>query len=243
MSAKSKLHWVLVCLLLVALATLAGCDTIQLVTGSGNVVTREFDFSDFDEVDIGHAFQGTITQGDDYRVVVRIDDNLEDSLRAEQQGGRLSIGLEQLTTATNATLEYEITMPSLAALNASGASQAQLAGFSSGDAFSADASGASRIEGDVASGDLTANASGASTIALTGSGGNVRADASGASTIDLAAFTTADANVTASGASNVTVNTSGRLDADTSGASNVHYLGQPTLGNIEESGASNVVQQ
>lgn len=243
MSVKSKLHWVFVCLSLVILAALAGCNTIQLMTGSGNVVTREFDFSDFDEVDISHAFQGTITQGDSYSIVVRIDDNLEDSLRVEQQGGRVSIGLGQLTTGVNATLEYEITMPSLTALRVSGAGQARLTGFNSGDAFSADASGASRIEGDVTSGDLTAGASGASTITLTGSGGNVRADASGASTIDLAAFTTADANVSASGASNVTVNTSGRLDADASGASSVHYLGQPTLGNIDESGASNVVQQ
>ncbi len=49
-----------------------------------------------------------------------------------------------------------------------------------------------------------------------------------------------DAAVNASGASNVTVNLSGRLDADASGASNVFYLGQPTMGTIDTSGGSDV---
>ena len=45
-----------------------------------------------------------------------------------------------------------------------------------------------------------------------------------------------DAAVNAGGASTVTVNLSGRLDADASGASNVYYLGTPTLGTLETSG-------
>ena len=43
----------------------------------------------------------------------------------------------------------------------------------------------------------------------------------------------ADANIEASGASKVTVNASGRLDADVSGASHVYYVGSPSLGKIE----------
>jgi hypothetical protein len=239
MNPKSKLHWLFVCLSLAGLLALVGCNA-AMVTGSGNVITREFDFSDFDEVEIGHAFQGTVTQGDDYRVVVRIDDNLEEYLRAEQNGNRVSIGFENMIGITRATMEYEVVMPSLTALHASGATEARVSGFSSADAFTAEASGASRIEGDITTGDLTANASGASTITLNGSGGNVQADASGASTVNLEAFTTADANANASGASTITVNTTGRLDAEASGASNVYYVGQPTLGNIDESGGSDV---
>ncbi len=68
----------------------------------------------------------------------------------------------------------------------------------------------------------------------------MRATASGASQIDLEELTAADADIEASGASNVTVNASGTLDANASGASNIYYLGNPTLGRINESGGSNV---
>jgi hypothetical protein len=50
----------------------------------------------------------------------------------------------------------------------------------------------------------------------------------------------ADASVEASGGSEVTVNVSGRLDADASGGSRVFYLGSPALGKIDESGGSTV---
>ncbi len=90
---------------------LSACGALGIVTtGSGNVVTREFDFTDFDEVSISHAFTGTITQGDAYRVVVRIDDNLVDKLLAEQDGSRINIGLESTTVANKATMEVDITL-------------------------------------------------------------------------------------------------------------------------------------
>jgi len=226
-------------LTVIALIALAGCG-LQSERGSGNPVTREFDFTDFDQVNIENAFQGTITRGDTYRVSVTVDDNLEQYLQVEQAGGRVTIGFKEPVLLRDATLKYEITMPALTALNASGASNAILRDFASSDAFAVEASGASRIEGTITTGDLTATASGASTISLAGQGGALRGNASGASTLDMEEFSAASANVDASGASTISVNTAGRLDASASGASNVRYIGDPQLGNISESGGSNV---
>jgi hypothetical protein len=89
-------------------------------------------------------------------------------------------------------------------------------------------------------GDLSAEVSGASQLTLDGSGGDLTLDVSGASRADLSQFVVGDANVQASGASQVTVNVEGRLDADASGASRILYRGNPTLGRIESSGASRV---
>ena len=47
-----------------------------------------------------------------------------------------------------------------------------------------------------------------------------------------------NADVRLSGATSGTVNLNGRLDADLSGASKLSYLGEPTMGNINTSGAS-----
>lgn len=233
-------------LVILALVVLAGCDVqevledLQVVTGSGNVVTREFDLSGFDQVGISAAFRGTITQGDAYRVVVRVDENLEQYLQVAIDGDRLDIGFTPNVVVNRGTTEYEITMPALSGVVVSGAGIADLAGFQSSERFSAEASGASRIEGDVSSGDANLVASGASTIRLSGSGGKLQANASGASTIDVEQFMVTDANVEASGASRINVNASGSLDAEASGASTVQYAGNPALGNINESGGSTI---
>ncbi len=227
--------------LLFSLATLTGCGIIgEAITGSGDTADLEYDFIDFNEVALSHAFEATITQGDEFRVVVTADDNLVDRLVVEQEGNRVNIGLEQGTMVSRATLAADITMPTLTRLETSGASSAQLTGFSSAENFTAESSGAGRIHGDIVAGDLDLEASGASTISLAGTAGDVRANASGASTIDLEELTAADVDAIASGGSNVTVNTGGRLNADASGASNIYYLGNPTLGDVKTSGASDV---
>ena len=236
-------------ILIIALALLAltGCSGLlgglNGLKGSGNPATTEYDFTDFDEVSIESAFVGTITRGDAYHVTVTVDDNLVDSLNVRQEGNRVIIGFEQPTLLTDADLNFEITLPALSALEASGATQVDIAGFTSAEPFKADASGASRIEGNIDSGDVDAHASGASSINLIGQGGNLTAEASGASTVDLSGFTTVDANVNASGASKIIVSTTGRLDAEASGASSVRFLGHPAQVDSNTSGGSSIEAQ
>ena len=100
--------------------------------------------------------------------------------------------------------------------------------------------GASSLQGDVEAGDARFDAQGGSEATVSGSGQNVTVTAEGGSTIDLTKFSAVDANASARGDSEVTVNVSGRLDADASGASHVYYLGDPTLGDIDTSSESSV---
>jgi len=46
-----------------------------------------------------------------------------------------------------------------------------------------------------------------------------------------------------SGASDATVNASGRLDGNLSGASRIIYMGNPTLGSVSASGGSTISQK
>jgi hypothetical protein len=239
MSIQPNLRVQFVGLALLCLLVLTSCDRL-ITPGSGSVVEREFQLADFDQVSIENAFRGTVQQGETFSVIVRIDDNLEQQLKVEQNGSQLTIGLDPQVATTRSTLEYEIVTPALEAVNASGASVIQLSGFTSSENFSVEASGASRVEGDITTGDMDATASGASTIRLNGSGNNLQADASGASTIDLENFIVNDVNANASGASRVNVNAGGQLDAEASGASTIRYSGNPILGTVREDGGSTV---
>jgi len=230
--------------LFVLVVLLVGCTPpISSIRGSGNVVTQEEDISGFDRVDASHAFKVDIRQGETFSVVVRIDDNLLDKLLVEKEGSTLKISLKPSLAFLNTTQEAEVTMPELTGLDLSGAVRATISGFASAEYLDVDASGASRLSGDIEAGDARFDVSGASDVTLSGSAANVIVDASGASTVDLADFPVADANVEAGGASNVTVDASGRLDADASGASHVYYLGSPTMGRVETSGASSIKQR
>jgi hypothetical protein len=237
--------------LMVMVALVAGCcvlPDLSSLTGqgpiaaSGNVVTQEFDLGGFDEVEVSSAFGVEIQQGEAFSVVVRVDDNLQPYLDVVKQGSTLRIGLRPVAPGglSAATLEAEVTMPALAGLELSGASAVSVTGFESTEALFVDASGASSLGGDIAAGGVRVNVSGASQVKLSGSGEDLVMDASGGSSLDLGDFPVTDAKVEVSGASSATVNVSGRLDAEASGAARLRYRGSPTLGRVESSGGASI---
>jgi len=234
-----KYRVLLVVFLVVAL--LSACNPDDATWGSGNVVNHEVTASGFDRVDAGAAFSVDIRQGESYSVMIRIDDNLVRCLDVYTSGGTLHIGFKPECWINNATtMEAQITMPRLAGLNLSGASHGTITGFKSSESLAVEISGASSLEGDIEAGNVRLDLSGASHATLTGSGGNLTAGASGASGIDLGSFPVKDASVQLSGASSATVYPSGRIDVEASGASHLYYLGSPTLGRVETSGASSI---
>lgn len=258
MQHKNKwLPWFTV---LAATLLLAACAPIRALRGSGQVVTQEFAFADFEQVDVSSAFQVTIRQGAGYQVTIAVDEVAVPHLRITKEGNTLQIGLEPgFHLLGDMTLRGEVTLPALRGLTASGASQVDLSRFASTNDLELRVTGASRVRGEIDSGDAAISAAGASTITLSGTmqevtieatgaskvtlhgaGQNVTVNAAGASPVDLGEFPVADASVKASGASNVTVQPSGTLDVDASGASAVYYIGSPTMGNIQMTGASTV---
>jgi len=187
--------------------------------------------------------------------------NLFDYVVVSKSGDTLEIKLKSGYSYHSCTAEAVVMMPELTRLQFSGATQGSVRGFSSSNdlfislsgasslvmtdmeagALELEVSGASSLGGDIiADGDATMEISGASSVDISGSAGDLRADVSGASHLGLDVFPLHNADVELSGASNGTVNMDGTLNADLSGASNLYYIGEPTMGDIDTSGASNI---
>lgn len=233
------------------------------VTGSGELETRELEFSDFMKLKVSHAFEVDVTRDDSFSVSITLDDNLFEYLDATRIGSTLYIRMKQGRTYLRSTQRASITMPELLSLDLSGASRVTVSGFSSSDALTLnlsgastldiqdvkagrtrlDASGASKVSGSIAMADGSFDLSGASSVELNGNGGDVTIDASGASSAALGSFTVADADVELSGASRATLNASGTLDANLSGGSTLRYRGNPTMGRVDVSGGSTISQE
>jgi hypothetical protein len=208
------------------------------LVGSGNLETEQYAFTNFTEVEIGSAFEFEIKQSSSYSINVTADDNVMDYVQVSKDGQTLTIRLRRFISIGPVTLRASVTLPQLHGLTASGASRGTVSNFSSNEDLDITVSGASRVTGDVTAGNVEFGISGASTIQLEGSANDIDANVSGASHFNLEAFTVNNADVNFSGASSGTVNLNGRLDANLSGASRLWYIGEPTMGDINTSGAS-----
>ncbi len=101
-------------------------------------------------------------------------------------------------------------------------------------------SGASDYKGQVTASNIIIDGSGASNIELTGTVDDLSLEVSGASDAKLYGLTSKGAVVHASGASHAQLNVTEILKAQSSGASNIDYKGNPNVKESNTSGASSI---
>lgn len=240
---KKAVSAIIVVVLLAGLL-LTGCR----MEGSGNIETREFDFSDFTKVEIGSAFNFEISRSDSYGISITMDDNMFENIQVTKEGETLKIGIPSRialitiedfgTTVRKAVIR----MPQLTGLDISGASEGIISGFESTEELEMDVSGASELSfRNLVAGNIDIGVSGASIVLMTGSVRDIVAEASGASRIELVTLSAGDVELSLSGSSRIV----GNLNADNidfylSGASSALMHGSAGDIKVQASGASRV---
>jgi len=230
------------------------------VIGAGEVIADQHPHEGFDRVAVSNAIEVDIARSEDYAITVTGYENLVPRVEVDLVGQELRITLAPGTYFRN-NVEAFITMPDLSGLTVSGASEASAMGFASTDAFEMNVSGASRVAIDMEAGNATADISGASRLAgtlrahdtsltlsgasrceLTGSAADMELDVSGASRADLLQFEVQNVDADVSGASRATINMTGTLNVELSGASTLEYTGDVNLGVANVTGASTLTR-
>ena len=231
-------------------------------SGKRNTITREMDFADFTNVEVGSCFKVDIKQADLHGVTISGIEELCDHVSVVRSGNTLKISIKPLTFFARPNLEASITMPKLHKLRLGGAAKCTVSGFSSDDAFDlnisgnstlrtdiragkskVEVSGAGRLKGQMKLDDAEFTLSGASRVELSGAANNVVLSAWGASRLDMTDFVLNDTNINLKGASEAAVNVNGKLDMDLSSGSRLYYSGNPTMGKVNVSGASTLSQR
>jgi hypothetical protein len=211
-------------LLLLAIVA-SGCTAVR---GSGDVVTIEVPVDDFNRLAVSHSFDVNVSVGDEPSLTLRVDDNLESSLEVEVTNDTLRIGLQPRTSVSNATLEADVTVTSLDAVEGSGAVSIDL-GSLAGSTLELQLSGASDLNGAVDFDNVTGVLSGASNISLSGRVATLDVDASGSSDLALLDLEVDGLIVSLSGASSAEVSVNDSIRASLSGASSLRYRGDPDV--------------
>lgn len=227
--ALSSLAIILISLITLAVIVAAALTVSRFfathtIEGSGNIVTRTMDFSDFTAVDVGGGFKVEIAQSSSYSVRVTADNNTFDYIDVFKTRDTLTIGMKSGYSYRGLTLKAQITMPNLYAVILSGGTQGTAKEFTSTREFNLVLSGGSSLE-------------------LEGSASNLNFVATGGSRSDLSDFSVHNASVVLSGGSQATINLDGILNANLTGGSQLQYIGTPIMGDIYTSGGSTITEK
>lgn len=210
--------------------------------------TKNFNFSDFTELDIAGSFNVYVQQGNDFNVtlVSHEGDNKLDKASVQQDGNTLEVSMNSkwsfFSKSNNGEkLDLHLTMPELTEIELTGTSHAIIKDFNQED-ISFEISGASHCNASVQLDKLVADMSGAGNLNLKGTSQKMYLELSGASTLNAYDFITSETEAELSGASNAHIHVNNSLDADLSGASQMLYVGEPTEVRSETSGAAHITK-
>jgi hypothetical protein len=208
--------------------------------GSGTVTSAPIEVTPFSAIEVAHHFTVRVAIGSPESATLRADDNLHDVIAVGVHDGTLRIGLRFGTDVPHATLEVDVTVPTLERVTASGASQVRIEGRNEAERVELALSGSSELTADLEVGRGHLELSGTSTATLSGAAGTLEVTVSGASHLYADELSVGDLTIDASGASTADISVSGRLSAGASGASMVRYAGSPDVERSTTSGASSV---
>jgi len=220
----------------------------------------------FTAISVSSAIDLYLTQSNKNAVAVSAsNDEIRDHIITEVVGGTLIIRLGDKGSWFswrkwgNYKTKAYVSIQDINALTASGASTVHLVNTIESPKMRIKLSGASDFKGNIKAGvlmyqltgasdykgEVTANSididgSGASSIELIGKVDDLAIEVSGASTAKLYNLTAKGAILRASGASNIGVTVTEILRANSSGASDINYKGNPTVKESNTSGASSI---
>ena len=220
----------------------------------------------FTAISVSSAIDLYLTQSNKNEVAVSAtNDEIRDHIITEVVGGTLIIRLGDKGSWFswrkwgNYKTKAYVSIQDINALTASGASTVHLVNTIESPKMRIKLSGASDFKGNIKAGvlmyqltgasdykgEISANSididgSGASSIELIGKVDDLAIEVSGASTAKLYNLTAKGAILRASGASNIGVTVTEILRANSSGASDINYKGNPTVKESNTSGASSI---
>ena len=219
---KVSINIVLVFLALVTSVTLNA-----QIRGNGEVTKQSHSVDNFDGIKVDGATTVVLTQGDDFKVIVETDSNIQQYVLAKVKNGILDFSFSTNKIKKYKILKFYVTAPKISLIKVSGASDVNSSNELTGDKLKIIVSGASNINLNVNYSSITTKTSGASDVTLIGSTISSVVESSGASDFHGKNLLTTSSVIKASGASRCFVNATSNLSYEVSGASDVRYVSKP----------------
>jgi hypothetical protein len=238
---RPSVVFVLFSMLVTVCILLTSCNVLFTTSDTGALTTKNFEFADFNTVDIGSNFTVDIGYSDTYSVQITARENLFKNINVTKIGNTLKLGLKWPNISFGGRsndLRAKITMPELVKLTLSGATEGKVNGFNSTNDFDARLSGASELELEMETERFNSVISGSSEMTAKVKSSYMEIKLSGSSDLNLDS-TTGNFILRSSGASN----TGGSVQATStslhlSGSSSVELTGSGGDIDLYGSGAS-----
>ena len=211
------------------------------IKGNGNLITQARDLDDFTGVKACCNLEVELTQGENYSVEVRADENLQEYVETRVFGSTLEIGFRDNTNLNPSTsIRVFITLPELTMIDASSSADIVTTSAFKGDRLELESSSGSSIEAEFMGNFVFADASSGGGVSVSGEAGEIEAEASSGAKVYGNKLAVERADVDVSSGARIEVNAKERIKADASSGGSVRYSGNPSSVDADTSSGGSI---
>jgi len=221
------ISFLLVILALPVLSAANPINAFNTITGNKIVVTQDRQVSSFHALKVSGGIDVELSQGNVLKLKVEADENLMALIHTEVKDGVLNIYHEGNIQNTK-TIKIHLTFQQLDAITASGGCDIESKhklGFAK---LKMDLSGGCDVKLDCRAGSLVCKQSGGCDAEISGEAENGTFSVSGGCDLKASELILKKCTIDASGGSDVSVNVTGELNANATGACDITYYGKPS---------------
>lgn len=215
-----------VALLAVSATSCIGDWNIGQVNGNGDVVVDERNVGSFDGVKGSSGLDVYLTEGDEEKVVVEADENLQEIITTEVVGGVLKIGADK-NIGRAKSKKVHVTFRKLTSIGASSGSDVIGNSLIEAESISLDSSSGADLEVEVVAREVFLECSSGADLKVSGRTDNLVASASSGSDIKARELEAITCSANASSGADITVNVRERLNGKASSGGDIKYYGNP----------------
>lgn len=194
----------------------------KVVKGSGAVVSEKREVQDFDQINLKGSMDVRVTRADEFRCIVKADDNIIPLILTEVRGPSLHISVKG-SYSTSQKIAVILELPKLSEIVLSG----------SGDVNAVDVILDDALLKIAGSGDITA----------AGVAKNIVAEINGSGSLNLASLKVDHVDVAVNGSGDAAVWVTESLNAKVNGSGDIIYSGDPEKIDRAVNGSGDIVKK
>ncbi len=227
-------------IVLTAALILSACNFNFGKKGNGNVTTQDRNITEnFTEVRGSAGIDIYLTQGNENKITVEADENLQQYITTDVKNGKLYITTSENIGWSKAKKVY-VTFVEINTIEASSGSEIVANSVIKSENITLKCSSGAEMKVEIFSKNLTAQTSSGAELYISGKASSFSAKASSGSEIDAKNLLTINSVAEATSGAEISVNAKEKLDAKASSGANVNYYGSPTSINANKSSSGSV---
>ena len=213
----------------------------QKVKGNGKMIQKTRNVGDFDKLGVAGSFDVTLAKGQEGKIELNVEENLEPYLETKVKDGKLTVGWKKGTNIrTSKKTTVKVYFQTLEGVALAGSGDVIGEDEISGEKLSVAIAGSGDIKLKLKTGALKSAISGSGDIVFSGSADSFDGAIAGSGDVKAEDLKVRKADLKISGSGSFSAHVEQELVARVAGSGDIRYKGNPKVEDVKVSGSGSV---